>query len=271
MIRTGGYTVVATKSVAELLDQAFVSCFGCMFTYWIFWVMLVMMVVTIVLQIRSLQEALQHFDSTVVIPANYVSFTIGTITTSGVIFDDFACMSAIDVVFFCIGCLLTFVGVYFITVGRKALKKSSTQLGIDHENDSANASADLVNEGVPLMGEGNAGNVDDQGAGNDGVNNKTPLEPETSMVYLTHKLRDVTERTVDTIVTGIRYQRDVLALPLEQVVLNYRAERQHQSMSEQSKVNNAAENDNNEVFSLQEYGSSARPWHLVRAHNGKDT
>ena len=79
--------------MSELLTTDFLL----MFTYWIFYVMLVVMVVTIVLQIRALQEALQHFDSTEVIPANFVCFTIGTITTSGVIYGDFECMAALDV------------------------------------------------------------------------------------------------------------------------------------------------------------------------------
>lgn len=89
----GGYTVVATKAISEMLT----TNFALMFTYWIFYVMLLMLVVTLVMQIRHLQEALQHFDSTEVIPANFVFFTIGTITTSGVIYDDFACMAATDV------------------------------------------------------------------------------------------------------------------------------------------------------------------------------
>jgi hypothetical protein len=89
----GGYTVVATKAVSELLTTDFLA----MFTFWIFYVMLFVLVVTIVLQIRALQEALQHFDSTEVIPANFVCFTIGTITTSGVIYGDFKCMAALDV------------------------------------------------------------------------------------------------------------------------------------------------------------------------------
>ena len=34
----------------------------------------------------------------------------------------------------------------------------------------------------------------------------------------------MTDATLDTIITGIRFRRDVLALPLEQVVVNYETE-----------------------------------------------
>lgn len=111
--------MTSTKAVSTLLQEDILG----MFTEWIFYVMLVVMIVTGVLQVRYIQNALQQFDSTEVIPFQFVTFTLGAIICSGIIYNDFAGMSAVDIILFCVGITLTFIGVWFITSGRPRVKK----------------------------------------------------------------------------------------------------------------------------------------------------
>ncbi|CAB4410423.1 unnamed protein product [Rhizophagus irregularis] len=68
--------------------------------------------------IRFLNKALKQFDSTEVIPIQFVLFTISAIIGSAVLYNDFADMNFWKFTGFFIGCILTFVGVYFITSNR---------------------------------------------------------------------------------------------------------------------------------------------------------
>ena len=52
------------------------------------------------------------------IPFQFFMFTLGAIICSGVLYNDFAGMPSVDVFLFCVGCGLTFLGVYCITQGR---------------------------------------------------------------------------------------------------------------------------------------------------------
>ncbi|GBC20213.2 DUF803-domain-containing protein [Rhizophagus irregularis DAOM 181602=DAOM 197198] len=110
----GGYTVLATKSLSSMLTMKFVA----MFTYSITYLILIVLMGTAVLQIRFLNKALKQFDSTEVIPIQFVLFTISAIIGSAVLYNDFADMNFWKFTGFFIGCILTFVGVYFITSNR---------------------------------------------------------------------------------------------------------------------------------------------------------
>ena len=70
------------------------------------------------MQIRYINRALQRFDSTQVIPTQFVLFTLSVIIGSAVLYRDFESMSASRAGKFVGGCALTFLGVYFITSGR---------------------------------------------------------------------------------------------------------------------------------------------------------
>ncbi|CAG8645902.1 374_t:CDS:2, partial [Funneliformis caledonium] len=87
----GGYTVLATKSISSMLTMTFVA----MFTYPITYLLVIILMSTAVLQIKYLNKALKQFDST-----------------------DFADMNFWKFTGFFIGCMSTFVGVYFITSNR---------------------------------------------------------------------------------------------------------------------------------------------------------
>ena len=76
------------------------------------------LVATALLQIRYLNRALQRFDSTQVIPTQFVLFTLSVIIGSAVLYRDFESATLERVGKFVGGCVLTFLGVYLITSGR---------------------------------------------------------------------------------------------------------------------------------------------------------
>lgn len=70
------------------------------------------------MQIRYINKALQRFDSTQVIPTQFVLFTLSVIIGSAVLYRDFESYTPARAAKFVGGCLLTFLGVYCITSGR---------------------------------------------------------------------------------------------------------------------------------------------------------
>lgn len=70
------------------------------------------------MQIKYVNRALQRFDSTQVIPTQFVMFTLSVIIGSAILYRDFERKSASDAAKFVAGCGLTFLGVYCITSGR---------------------------------------------------------------------------------------------------------------------------------------------------------
>ncbi|KAI8982547.1 magnesium transporter NIPA-domain-containing protein [Pilobolus umbonatus] len=110
----GGYTVLATKSVASLFSLTLFR----MFTYPVTYVLVTVLIVTAVLQIKYLNKALQRFDSTEVIPTQFVLFTVSAIIGSAILYHDFDDASAEQLTGFISGCTIEFLGVYLITSKR---------------------------------------------------------------------------------------------------------------------------------------------------------
>ena len=110
----GGYTALSTKGVASLLSDTLWRALTFPVTY----LLIFILVLTAVLQIRYVNRALQRFDSTQVIPTQFVLFTISVIIGSAVLYRDFESATLDRVAKFLGGCLLTFLGVYLITSGR---------------------------------------------------------------------------------------------------------------------------------------------------------
>ncbi|KAJ5182649.1 hypothetical protein N7492_000265 [Penicillium capsulatum] len=118
----GGYTALSTKGVSSLLS----------FTLWhvitfpISYLLVFVLVFSALMQIRYINRALQRFDSTQVIPTQFVLFTLSVIVGSAVLYRDFNSMSPTRAGKFVGGCCLTFLGVYFITSGRVRSDDEST-------------------------------------------------------------------------------------------------------------------------------------------------
>ena len=97
------------------------------------YLLLFILVLTAVLQIRYLNRALQRFDSTQVIPTQFVLFTLSAIIGSAVLYRDFEKAKAEQFAKFIGGCFLTFLGVYLITSGRAKGGDSPDDRDVDGE------------------------------------------------------------------------------------------------------------------------------------------
>ncbi|KAJ6787727.1 hypothetical protein PWT90_03475 [Aphanocladium album] len=111
----GGYTALATKGVSSMLSSTLWRAFTAPLTY----VLLVVLLGTAIMQIRYVNKALQRFDSTQVIPIQFVMFTLCVIIGSAVLYRDFEKTTPEQAGKFVGGCLLTFFGVFLITSGRQ--------------------------------------------------------------------------------------------------------------------------------------------------------
>lgn len=111
----GGYTALSTKGVASLLSNTLWRAITFPITY----LLVAVLVFTAIMQIKYVNRALQRFDSTQVIPTQFVLFTISVILGSAVLYRDFERETTEDAIKFVAGCALTFFGVWLITSGRK--------------------------------------------------------------------------------------------------------------------------------------------------------
>ncbi|KAI1213438.1 DUF803-domain-containing protein [Annulohypoxylon truncatum] len=110
----GGYTALATKGVSSMLSSTLFKAFTTPVTYGMVFILLA----TAIMQVRYVNKALQRFDSTQVIPIQFVLFTLSVIIGSAVLYRDFERTTAQQAAKFIGGCLLTFFGVFLITSGR---------------------------------------------------------------------------------------------------------------------------------------------------------
>ncbi|KAI9893117.1 MAG: hypothetical protein M1814_000665 [Vezdaea aestivalis] len=158
----GGYTVLATKGISSLLSFTFWR----VLTYPVTYLLLAILISTAMLQIKYLNKALQRFNSTEVIPTQFVLFTLSVIIGSAILYRDFKSATADQVGKFVAGCALTFSGVYFITSGRRNGEDSKgaehrrvadeeADVGIGYERD-----VETVDENRPLsQGKGSVDNA----------------------------------------------------------------------------------------------------------------
>lgn len=110
----GGYTALTTKGVSSMLSSTLWRAFTTPVTY----VLVIILLGTAVMQVRYVNKALQRFDSTQVIPIQFVLFTLSVIIGSAVLYRDFERTTSQQALKFIGGCLLTFFGVFLITSGR---------------------------------------------------------------------------------------------------------------------------------------------------------
>ena len=94
------------------------------------------LVVSALAQIRYVNRALQRFNSTQVIPVQFVLFTISVIIGSAVLYRDFQSADASRFGKFFGGCALTFLGVYLITGGRAGKDDEADADDLDDEENA---------------------------------------------------------------------------------------------------------------------------------------
>ena len=128
----GGYTALSTKGVASLLSDTLWRALTFPITY----LLVFILVVSALAQIRYVNRALQRFDSTQVIPVQFVLFTISVIIGSAVLYRDFQSADASRFGKFFGGCALTFLGVYLITGGRAGKDDEADADDLDDEENA---------------------------------------------------------------------------------------------------------------------------------------
>ena len=132
----GGYTALSTKGVASLLSSEVYR----VVTFPITYLLVAVLVFTAVMQIKYVNRALQRFNSTMVIPTQFVLFTISVIVGSAILYRDFERTTTEDAGKFVGGCALTFLGVWFITSGRGDESEE------DEEDEEVEDAIDLLDE-----------------------------------------------------------------------------------------------------------------------------
>ncbi|KAK5458310.1 hypothetical protein LTS15_004390 [Exophiala xenobiotica] len=143
----GGYTALSTKGVSSLLSTSLWKAFA----YPIFYFLVTILVLSALMQIRYLNRALQIYDSTQVIPTQFVLFTLSVILGSAVLYRDFEHTTPEQAVKFVIGCLLTFFGVYLITSRREGYTDiDEREADEDEAIQLIDEEADGVDERTPL-------------------------------------------------------------------------------------------------------------------------
>lgn len=150
----GGYTALSTKGVASLLS---ISLWRAL-TFPVFYLLLLILTVSALAQIRYLNRALQRFDSTQVIPTQFVLFTLSVIIGSAVLFRDFESATPDQFGKFFGGCALTFLGVYLITSGRE---RSNFGQGQDMSG-GQEETIGLIDEELGRSGSEDVGSEEDQ-------------------------------------------------------------------------------------------------------------
>jgi magnesium transporter len=104
------------------------------------------------MQVRYVNKALQRFDSTQVIPIQFVMFTLCVIIGSAVLYRDFERTTTEQAIKFVGGCLLTFFGVFLITSGRNRRDDEETLSEVSGVEETIGLHEQGPNQQVPHAG-----------------------------------------------------------------------------------------------------------------------
>lgn len=146
----GAYTALSTKGIASLLALNIWR----VVTFPITYLLLAVLVFTAVMQIKYVNRALQRFNATMVIPTQFVLFTISVIVGSAVLYRDFEREKTDDAIKFVAGCALTFFGVWCITSGR------NDDTDAEDEMDEEESEIDVADEEMNLTKADEQSNID---------------------------------------------------------------------------------------------------------------
>jgi drug/metabolite transporter (DMT)-like permease len=187
----GGYTALSTKGIASLLSNKIWK----VITFPITYLLLAVLVFTAVMQIKYINRALQRFNATMVIPTQFVMFTLSVIIGSAILYRDFERESAEDAYKFVGGCALTFLGVWCITSGRSDNNDGDSDAGLDDEDEEVDA-VDLVDHEAELNGRRNSNTKSSAKSApirNGLANESSSMEVPPSLI-ITHEFQPSTPR-----------------------------------------------------------------------------
>ncbi|XP_053322754.1 NIPA-like protein 2 isoform X2 [Spea bombifrons] len=104
--------VISVKAVSGMITETFKG--KMQLTYPIFYVMFVVMVASCAFQVKFLNQAMQLYNATEVVPINFVFFTTSAIFAGVIFYQEFQDTTVFNVFMFIFGCLLSFLGVFLI-------------------------------------------------------------------------------------------------------------------------------------------------------------
>ncbi|RCK67458.1 putative magnesium transporter NIPA4 [Candida viswanathii] len=108
------------------------------FTHVSTYLFLIVVALCIVTQMNYFNKALDQFDTSIVNPLYYVTFTTFTLAASFILFKGFNTSSAVDIISLLIGFLIIFSGVYLLNISR------TEDYGKDREIFGVHASKDMA-------------------------------------------------------------------------------------------------------------------------------
>ncbi|BGO95244.1 hypothetical protein NBRC10512v2_007047 [Rhodotorula toruloides] len=132
----GAFTVLSAKALSSFLNLIFLDSFKYPITY----AVLLTLALSAFLQLNYLQKSLQRFESRVVIPTQFTTFSLSTIVGSAILYRDFEGVGLPSLVNFVFGCLICAAGVYLLTRDSPNghAKSATTDSAADsHATDSA--------------------------------------------------------------------------------------------------------------------------------------
>lgn len=114
----GSISVMSIKAFGIALKLTFAG--NNQFTHASTYVFLAIVGLCIVTQMNYFNKALDQFDTSIVNPLYYVTFTTCTLAASFVLFQGFNTTSAINIISLLLGFLIIFSGVYLLNIARKS-------------------------------------------------------------------------------------------------------------------------------------------------------
>lgn len=116
-LSVGSISVMAIKAFGIALKLTFAG--NNQFTHASTYVFIAIVGVCILTQMNYFNKALDQFDTSIVNPLYYVTFTTCTLAASFVLFQGFNTTSAVNIISLLIGFLIIFSGVYLLNISRK--------------------------------------------------------------------------------------------------------------------------------------------------------
>lgn len=128
----GSFTVIASKGLSSMLRLTFDG--RNQLDHPVFYFLGMVLVLSIIAQIKYLNEAMANYDATIVMPVNFILFSVSAIVGGIVFYREYYNLSFMQVALCLFGAVLSFLGVYLICGGRKALEVDERTNLLDDES-----------------------------------------------------------------------------------------------------------------------------------------
>lgn len=132
----GSISVMSIKAFGIALKLTFAG--NNQFSHASTYVFIIIVIVCILTQMNYFNKALDQFDTSIVNPLYYVTFTTFTLAASFILFQGFNTTSAVNIISLLIGFLIIFSGVYLLNISRSTEDNSNREIfGVHTSKDMA--------------------------------------------------------------------------------------------------------------------------------------